>query len=482
MLQFFVPRKACFVEFFGGVFEDGWKTHMFAQGVPSGVAAAGWLFDRLMLHGWPTRREAPDLVLNELHIPMLHSAVLRSFRLTGRPDLIEEQLSHAYHVWFAMKCLLERSLAGKLDAELAPRLTRLVDASPCKGAPILGRVISEICDSGVNVPEAGVSAPAHREPTAPSVSHLSYTSAVRALSGGCPDFKPTTPVVLEPVDAKQLERLASLADPANDRDRRIETYVPIVSFTANGHLVSRRQMTLTGNQDSPGTFIRPAIAAANGVGLNIPWHEELLTGVLASTYVPKFLDCLGAQKDSVRFYDELEGNPDVLLPQICKAERTNLIVNHIDTRIVPFLLRYASAGTDEFFQGLCTLALRINTPRIDAVLFRLLYRWTQRFDSGSPVLQHDQNHELWQGFRRLAEHPRFSQIEGWPSCLASVLRMQISWHRRQDIVRVLERDPRSYIQIESLLFRAENWEHFIHDEIDRLDNAADRLFPQLLED
>jgi hypothetical protein len=98
------------------------------------------------------------------------------------------------------------------------------------------------------------------------------------------------------------------------------------------------------------------------------------------------------------------------------------------------------------------------------------------------VPQHDQNFELWRGFNRLAEHPRFNMIEGWRSRLASVLRLQIASYRSENIVRVLERDPRSYIQIESLLFKTANWEHFHQDEIDRLDDAAERLFSQLVEE
>jgi hypothetical protein len=191
---------------------------------------------------------------------------------------------------------------------------------------------------------------------------------------------------------------------------------------------------------------------------------------------------LGAQNDSCRFYEELAGNPDVLLPQICNAEHGKPILNYIDVRIVPFLSRFVSSGTDEFFEGLCNLALQVNTLEIDDVLAGLFYRWTQRFDIRSMVPQHDQNHELWRGFNRLTEHPRFNMIEGWRSHLASVLRARIAWYRSQNIVRVLERDPRSYIQIESLLFKAVNWEHFHQDEIDRLDDAAERLFPQLLEE
>ena len=144
---------------------------------------------------------------------------------------------------------------------------------------------------------------------------------------------------------------------------------------------------------------------------------------------------------------------------------------------MPFLSRYVSSGTDEFFESLCTLALRVNTPEIDDVLAGLFYRWTQRFDIQSPVLQHNENHELWRGFNRLVEHPRFNMIEGWQSRLSAVLRARIAWYRSENIVRVLERDPRSYIQIESLLFRAENWEHFHQEEIDRIDDDRRAAVP-----
>ena len=124
MAPIFARGRAGFIEFFAELFEGTWKdTFSFSrQGLPTGVAAADWLFDRLGHHGWPTRRGAPDAVLNEISTPMLHSAVLRSFRLSGLPDLIEEQLPTAYHSWFAMKCLLERSRAGARDPELADRL------------------------------------------------------------------------------------------------------------------------------------------------------------------------------------------------------------------------------------------------------------------------------------------------------------------------------------------------------------------------
>lgn len=481
MLPIFVQGKARFVDFFKEIFETNWKGSIFPQDLPSGTEAAGWLFDRLTYYGWPAKGEAPDIVINELHIPILHSAILRSLRLSGRPDVIEEHLSDSYHVWFAMKCLMERSRLGRQDPQLASRLKSLVESSPCKGESLLDRVIGEISGTAVKTSRTRTRAITGEEATVPPALYLSYADALRAISGASPDFKPTVPLVLQPITTDQFEHLIRLADPANDHPRTTETYIPLVSFTQNGHLVSQRRVTTINSEDSSSTFIRPAIAAANRFGLNIPWHQELLTGVFASTYVPKFLACLGAQNDSVRFYEELVENADVLLSHICNAAKAKPILNYIDARIVPFLSRYAFSGTDEFFEGLCTLALQVNTPEIDDVLAGLFFRWTQRFDIGSVVLQHDQNHELWRGFDRLAEHPRFGMIEGWQSRLASVLHTPIARYHSQNIVRVLERDPRSYILIESLLFKAENWEHFHQDEIDRLDDASERLFHQLLE-
>ncbi len=481
MAPIFARGRAAFVHFFAEIFEARWSEIMFPQGLPSEAEAAGWLFDRLTHQGWPAKLEAPDLVLNELNVPMLHSAVLRSLRLIGRLDMIDEQLSTVDHVWLAMKCLMERSRARNEGSELASHLMSLVEASQCNGNALLHRVIAEIGGRRtVSLPTS--SAAVASQNTQVPLTYVSYDDAIRILSGANADFKAAHPVVLGTITAEQCERLIRLADPANDRDPGIERYIPSVQFTASSHIVAQRQVTYTNGGESANAVIRPAIATANKFGLPIPWHQELMTGVLATIYVPKYLVCLGVLSDSDRFYDELAQYEDVLIPYLCKASQAEPILKYVDARIVPSLARYLSSGTDELFEGLCVLALQVNTPEIDHVLTGLLYRWTQRFDIKSALSQHDENHMLWRGFKRLAEHPRFNMIDGWQQRLTIVLRTPMRWFHAEDIVRVLERDPRSYILIESRLFKAENWEHFHHDEIDRLDCAAERLFAQLLEE
>jgi hypothetical protein len=199
------------------------------------------------------------------------------------------------------------------------------------------------------------------------------------------------------------------------------------------------------------------------------------------TYVPQFLECLGALADADRFYEELDKNADALLPFISDPRYIKLIGKHIHARMVPFLSRYESSGTDERFEGLCMLAALIPTAEIDPVLAGLFHRWTGRFDLKSLELQHPNNHPLWRGFRGLTDHPRFSLIDAWQSSLATVLRARLNADRRQAIFRVLERDPRAYLEIESQLSREENWAHRHVDEIDRLDGACERLFAELLE-
>lgn len=60
-----------------------------------------------------------------------------------------------------------------------------------------------------------------------------------------------------------------------------------------------------------------------------------------------------------------------------------------------------------------------------------------------------------------------------------MLQEPLRWYEKQTVLRVLERDPRSYIQIESMLFKSEDWEHFNESEIERLERAAERLFGEV---
>lgn len=147
----------------------------------------------------------------------------------------------------------------------------------------------------------------------------------------------------------------------------------------------------------------------------------------------------------------------------------------LDARLAPILQRYLLLGDDRLFESLCNLVKPISSPEAVPLLSGLLGRWASRFDPKSPLLQGEKI-ELWRGFARLREHPRFCEVAGWRTTLERVLTANMQWFHKQNIVRVLERDPGSYVIVEARLSREENWLHLMVCEIDSLDEAAERLF------
>ncbi|UGY07441.1 AAA family ATPase [Bradyrhizobium quebecense] len=479
MFNFFIAGEQRFTAFFGDLFDEIWQVA--EEGRPGGEAAAKWLFTRLTHYNWSTNKAAPDAVINELHVPILHSAILRSLRLQGQPHLIEQQIPHADTAWLVMKCLLERSRAGAWDARLLARLKALLDQSPFGDNIRLNRVIADPQFS-VSAAEAPHPPQAEHVPVAQGPTRISYKEIIEALADPARKLTPATPLVLGAVSEQEFAHLVQLLDPVNDRSNAVVTFLPAVQFTATGYLASHRTSSSTGISDPVRAMLRPVVAAANQSGSVIAWHEQRLSNLFGATYGPEFLVSLGARDDSARFYDELNMSAELLVPHLCKTAHAAPIMKFVDARIIPLLSRYASVGTDELFEGLCALAKAITAPEIDPVLAALFFRWMQCFDPEGSMLRHDQNYPLWRGVARLSEHARFDQIEGWQAGLASIIHMPLSQYHRETIARVLERDPRSYIQIESLLLRAANWEHFREDEIDRLDVAAERLFAHTRED
>jgi hypothetical protein len=480
LLRIYLRGRAEFAKFFGETFDALWQQVMSREGLPAGDELAGWIFDRLQHYGWPNKGDAPDRLLNELHVPMLQGAILRSLRIAGRPEQIEALLPGARHVWLAIRGVLERRRAG-YDPQLRLKLKGLLATSPVGDAPILERILNEIPAGDLPpLPSAPVPDVASGATRSPAITRLSNDEAVRILSDPSAVFNPAGPVVLEALDNDEFERLVKLADPANDHYPSVEKFLPGVSFTPHGPVVARRTITSSGGETTSAK-IRPAVAAANRFRSDIPWHEDLLNSVQAATYIPRLLASLDAQNDSVRFYEELEAHAEVLLSHLSKAAVPVSVAKYVDGRIVPFLLRHMSSGTSEHFENFCTIALLVETPEIDPVLSGLLYRFVQQFDFQSPFVQHTENYALWRGFKQLAKHPRFERIPGWQSRLAPLLQVQLGWVHSEQIVRELERSPRSYSLIEARLFRATSWVHYNQDEIDRLDAAAEHLFPSLLE-
>jgi hypothetical protein len=469
---FLSEGEANFIAFIASALEQQWSD-LLARGIlPSPSDAARWLYTSLMSNPSPAGIQR---LLNGVQTPLLHAAVVRAFRLCGRAQDIEDVLASTSSVWLAVKCLQERRWVRDNDPDLCPRLRRVLTKSPCGGAPLLGRIVGEIEAGRRQSGTIANAAPVPEPPAAAPNLLLDYSAAVRALRGWADlGIDSAQAIALVRLDREEVQKLIALADPSNDPPRGVVRFTPTMTFTAEGHVVGRESSTSTGGT-SIAERLRPAIAAANRFDLPMPWHEERLRWPWIGTYAVQFIASLGAQGDADRLYQALETNADILLPFLGRLDGLKATKPLLDERLVPILHRSLLLGDDAFFESLSNLVLRISSPAAAPLLSGLLGRWASRFDLASPVLQ-GENIELWRGFARLKEHPHFRDVEGWRKTLENVLPANMRWYHQQDIVRVLEGDPGSYVTIESRLSREENWVHFNRCEIDSLDEAAERLF------
>lgn len=459
-----------FIAFVASVLEQQWGDLIVDGGLPSPPDAARWLYTNLMHDPSPVRGQR---LFIGLQTPLLHAAVVRSFRLCGRVRDIEEVLAKTSSVWLAVKCLQERRWVRDSDPDLRSRLRRILAGSPCRDAPLLGRIVEEIGSSRHQSKAMASVSPLSEPPTPPPLLH--YSEAVRALRGASNLVgNAGQPVALFRLEREEVHTLIALADPANDPPTDVVRFTPTMKFTAGGHVVGEQSWTSTGGT-STRERLRSAIAAANRFGLPMPWHDERLRRPWVSTYAALFIASLGAQGDPDRLYQALEADGDILLPFLGRLDGLTATGPLLDDRLAPIVHRCLFLGDDAFFESLCNLVRRISSQAAIPLLSGLLSRWASRFDATSPHV-HDNDIELWRGFARLSEHPRFRDVVGWRKILESVLASNMRWFHEQDIVRVLEGDPGSYVTIETRLSREENWVHFNISEVDRLDEAAERLF------
>jgi hypothetical protein len=473
LVQFFRTDREGFIRGFEPYFESFWKRTSDRTGLPSGADAAGWLHDALVRLQLPSSKL--DQLSNSVHIPLLQATVLRSLRLCGRSDRLDANLAAASHVWVAIRALKERLRLSERGPTLGQSLQDLIKGATWSDDRVVKEFTSQLATLPVTGAREAFTAPPPTTRQPAVVLPLTYQAAIRLLSGGTTDSVPDGPLVLEHLTADECGTLIGLADPSNDPERGETVYAHAVSFTTEGHFVTQRRTTYRG-ASSIHDRLRPAIAVANRFDLPMLWHRNRLEGPLGNTYASEFLLCLAALGDSDRFYAALAEAEDVLLPALCEKADTLLNRIQLDARLIPALTRHLAVGGDDLFKGLCILVKRIDILEIRPVLEGLLQRWVQRFDLQADHPENDEAYSLWHGFARLSEHPRFDMIPDWPQQLASVLQARMAWFHAQSIVRVLERDVGSYTLIEARLFKETNWEHYLYDEVERLDRAAEALF------
>jgi RecA/RadA recombinase len=467
---------------FEATLTDFVQAYLGGGGPSADVTAQGvaWLYDHVTaLSGMPAAHVTEHTV-NLLSLPLLKSAVLRAYQWAGRDDLVEAHLRSTDNEWLAVKCVLTLARAHGAEPDFSERMASIVAASPCQTGDLLRRVIEGLRGRMAAKPVSSTVPERSAEPTARSRA-MGFDEVVAYLSGNAAEIPAGPPLVVVGLTEEQCARLIALADPRGDPSAQRERYVAGVAFLRDGHQVAQRQVTSTGGSDTGRVSIRAAVAAANSWGLSNCWHDDLLHGPYGRTYVDQFLAALAARGDPDRAFAALSQDEDILFPAMCLHRGASGIGELMDERIIPYLQRNLASGSDEMLAGLCTLASGTNTAAIVPVLDALLTRWCRRFDPRAKADQHTENHVLWQAFTPLSRHARFRDLPDWRGRLETVLRGRLRWFHADSLVRVLELDPRSYVFIEQRGGSTEDWDHYLVDEIDRLDEAAERLFSQLLE-
>jgi hypothetical protein len=468
----FVAGRTRFVGLLRDIINDAGKQQL---GLLPGEVAATWLYERLEFHDWAQNPEAHVKVINELHVPIVQAAVLRGLRMTGNYALLEETIKTSDSVWLVSRALIEATKARRLTAEEHARIKQLVDSNPIGANYCPQNILKHTTPSSEQriAPEPSRVQPASRTLTFAEVENL-------LRGGGNLD---SAPIVVSGLSRDQLILLADELAPERDYPSRWVPSQPSLGFTATGFTVhGSRLESIPGNRELR-EKLRPALAAANRHGVTISWHVELLRGNsswsgghASEQYVASLLRCLGAQGDPQRLYDELAANGDLLFPLLDDVHRISPMRPLIDARAIPFVVRYVNSGTDTLFESMCWIASHIDSPDVDPALEALFRRWVHRFNLSTSGTASAQSFPFWHAFSFLSKHPRFHAIPNVDLRLTALLRHQMAWFHKRDVVDTLSKSPRSYIFHETMLFTAAPFEHFSHDEVDRLEEYAESLF------
>ena len=446
---------------------DHWRKS--AASVPSATSALGWLWDRLEAFGLQTPAEAVDHVRNELHLPMLHAAVIRGLRLQGRWRELENLVRRAPNDWLRLRAFRE-CCVGNVSHDVDDGT---LDALVLE-APAICHMAMGAFRSAAHTHSQRQQPPPPEPSLLPPVRRMGFVEARELLA------KMTviddTPIVLS-LSEPEFRALLVELDPRSDAEWRPTppTNPARLSLSAQSWSIADTGKRALRPNITQRRALRPALVAANRFGIDVTWHQEQLRH---AQYARQFMASLGAQCDRDRFFEVLARDEELLVPQLANPRAIEAIRHLIDSRALRVLSRYIHAGTEHFFEHLCTLICQVDAGDVEPVLADLFQRWlllirarTEQADGST----------LWRIFQRITSHPRFVRIPQWVDRLIELLLKPLPWHFRDDIAKLIERSPAAYCQFESLVLSSEQFEHYFDDNTDVYDNIADRLFRTLIE-
>lgn len=467
--RYFVKKEWCH-NLVADIFDAMKEQAIFSNDTPNGTEAAKWLFEKLESNKWPEDLSGADNVSNKLHIPILYAAVLRGLRLCGCLDMIEEIISTTDTEWVLIRALCEWLKGRIISKDELLRIERIVESTSFGKSPYVKNVLKNIESRTLQkkvVP--------YIEDEKPKCRQIIYDDIKRALKDG--DLQTDLPLVIKGLDKDQFLQLVQELSPENDYNKSWLPSKPHLYFTESGYSVKGVKPQSIEKYKKIRTTLRSALVAANRFNVQIFWHDNLLkeSKYGRDDYIRDLLVTFAVQEDSEKFYEELEVYGDIYLTELLDFNTYKLVERLFDQRIIPFLQKWLYSGKDELLEVLSRIASSINDCSIDGVLADLFYRWCKLLKlrySGPPT----DNIHLWRAFKCLKEHSRFTTISDYDLRLAELLEINIPWYNKNDIVEVLAKSPRMYCKLETLLMKAAPFEHFLMDEVDRLDDAGQHLF------
>lgn len=483
----FVTQRDEFISFLAPLVEQLGRQGVFPAGTPNGSHTATWLYDRLLAAGHPGNSGALGQVVSELQVPILQAALLRSLRLSGRMDLVISTIATASTLWLAIRCVIEAFRVRQADLALCDAIEEAANRSSFRGNSQFDGVLRECLEArrrGIaamqSPPAENIATPPAGQPTPrPLNPEVRSEHALAALSDTSISIEINAPLVVVTDSVDSLQRLALALNPARDYTAHAIEAPASLRLSSATFSVGEARTGHTDNRAALRGALRPAVAAASGSPDSIVWHEPLLRGAIVGRSYPQlYLEALIGQSNQNRFFDALAEAEDVLAPLMFQSDTMAAkAARYADPRLLGLVLKYQAAGDDAFFGGMCRFLLAFSGNEADLALAAMLKRWANRFDANKRyMLQHAENHDLWRGFARLSEHPRLTSVPDWERTIQQVAETELYDHHRQDLLRVLERSPHSYVFTEETLSKTSNFIHFRHDEVDRLDDAAQRLF------
>ncbi|RZK32839.1 MAG: hypothetical protein EOO63_00045 [Hymenobacter sp.] len=470
----FLRGAGAFTAWLSATYEGFVQNALDRAATPDGLTAAQWAFDRLTHYDWLRNEGALEMVLQELHRPLLQAAVFKSLRRAGQFSFIEQLLPALSSKWLLVAAVAEWGKPGRYIPEADWLRLNATLASRTDG---LGPLLQQPMDNLRRAHQPRQLVPVPYQP--PAWVSLTYAQLEAALAT---DTLPPAPVlVLTGLTTEQVSTLARELDPRQDFPTRWVAAEPRLGFTADSFTVHGTQLESQPQPVHVRQRLRPALAAAAGSWL-IPWHATLLTGTAAEgryqsrEYRTRFLASLGAQQDGQRLYEELSAHAADLLLTGDEQLLFQPLVPLLDERLVPLLLRFAEAGPNKTLFFFCWLATHLSSSAADFLLERLFRRWVRQFtplDVGSSASDFD----LWQAFNHLKDHPRFRHIPHYDLQLEELLAHPfLPSLLKQSVINTLADCPSAYARQELLLLQTASFDQRVYDEIDSYETNANALF------